>query len=113
MRVAIIGTGNMGRAIAARMLAGGHAVSFVGTYIARAQELADEMTGEGDVKAADRVRGAVAVLAVPYTQAPHVVRTYADQLSAIVIVDPPTRWTLGPSSCSIVPGWGRSAPAVS
>ncbi|HEY1714939.1 MAG TPA: NAD(P)-binding domain-containing protein [Solirubrobacteraceae bacterium] len=39
MRVTIIGTGNMGRAIAARVLAGGHAVSFVGTYIARAQEL--------------------------------------------------------------------------
>ena len=60
MKVTIIGTGNMGRAIAARMLAGGHAVSFVGTYIARAQELADEMAGEGDVEASDRVGGAVA-----------------------------------------------------
>ena len=78
MKVTIIGTGNMGRAIAVRMLAGGHAVTFVGTYtyIARAQKFADEMAGEGDVEAVDRVRGAVAVLAVPYTEAPHVVRTY-------------------------------------
>ena len=95
MKVTIIGTGNMGRAIAARMLAGGHAVSFVGTYIARAQELADEMAGEGDVEAVDRVRGAVAVLAVPYTEAPHVVRTYADQLSGMVIVDPTNPVDLG------------------
>jgi predicted dinucleotide-binding enzyme len=28
------------------------------------------------------------VLAVPYTEAPHVVRQYSDQLSGIVIVDP-------------------------
>jgi predicted dinucleotide-binding enzyme len=95
MKVTIIGTGNMGRAIAVRMLAGGHAVSFVGTYIARAQEFADEMAGDGDVEAADRVLGAVAVLAVPYTEAPHVVRTYADQLSGVVIVDPTNPVDLG------------------
>src|SRR6201996_1020846 len=95
MRVTIIGTGSMGRAIAARVLAGGHAVSFVGTYIARAQELADEMAGEGDVEAADRVGGHVAALAVPYTEAPHVVRTYADELSGMVIVDPTNPVDLG------------------
>jgi hypothetical protein len=88
MKVTIIGTGNMGRAIAARALAGGHRVSFVGTHIAKAQELVDEMIGEGPVEAAEGVTGDLAVLAVPYTEAPHVVREYADQLGGIVIVDP-------------------------
>jgi predicted dinucleotide-binding enzyme len=88
MKVTIIGTGNMGRAIASRALAGGHEVSFVGTHISKARELADEMIGEGSVEATESVDGDVVVLAVPYTEAPHVVREYTDQLSGIVIVDP-------------------------
>lgn len=47
MKVTIAGTGNMGRAIASRALAGSHEVSFIGTHISKAQELADEMVGEG------------------------------------------------------------------
>jgi predicted dinucleotide-binding enzyme len=88
MKVTIIGTGNMGRAIASRALAGGHEVRFVGTHITKAQELADEMIGEGPVEAAEGIEGQVAVLAVPYTEAPHVVREYAHQLGGTVIVDP-------------------------
>jgi predicted dinucleotide-binding enzyme len=88
MKVTIIGTGNMGRAIASRVLAGGHEVRFIGSHIAKAEELADEMIGEGPVEAAEVVEGQVAVLGVPYTEAPHVVREYADQLSGKVIVDP-------------------------
>jgi hypothetical protein len=78
----------MGRAIGSRVLAGGHEVDFIGTHVAKAQELADEMVGEGSVGAAEAVAGDIVVLAVPYTEAPHVVREYADQLSGRVIVDP-------------------------
>jgi predicted dinucleotide-binding enzyme len=88
MKVTIVGTGAMSRAIASRALAGGHEVSFIGTHISKAQELADEMIGEGTVEAAEGVSGEVVVLAVPYSEAPHVVREYADQLSGTVIVDP-------------------------
>jgi predicted dinucleotide-binding enzyme len=88
MRVTIVGTGAMARGIASRALAGGHHVTFVGTDIAKAEELADEMTGEGPVQAAEEVGGDLVVLAVPYTQAPHVVREYADGLDGAVVVDP-------------------------
>jgi predicted dinucleotide-binding enzyme len=88
MKLTVIGTGNMGRAIASRALAGGHEVSFIGTHVSKAQKLADEMIGEGSVDATEVVNGEVVVLAVPYTEAPHVVRQYADQLGGVVIVDP-------------------------
>jgi hypothetical protein len=88
MRVTIVGTGAMARGIASRALAGGHHVTFVGTDIAKAEELADEMTGEGPVQAAEEVGGDLVILAVPYTQAPHVVREYADALGGAVVVDP-------------------------
>jgi 8-hydroxy-5-deazaflavin:NADPH oxidoreductase len=88
MRVTIVGTGNMARAIASRALAGGHQVGFIGTHISKARELADEMVGEGPVEATEGVNGDLLVLAVPYTEAPHVVREYAGQLSGVVIVDP-------------------------
>jgi 8-hydroxy-5-deazaflavin:NADPH oxidoreductase len=71
VRITIVGTGNMARAIASRALAGGHAVTFVGTHISKADDLADEMTGEGPVGSSEEVEGDVVVLAVPYTQAPH------------------------------------------
>lgn len=88
MKISIIGTGSMGRAIASRALAGGHTVNFIGTHIQKAQEAADEMIGEGSVQAAEQVDGDLVVLAVPYTEAPHVVREYVDQLSGTVVVDP-------------------------
>jgi 8-hydroxy-5-deazaflavin:NADPH oxidoreductase len=88
VRVTIIGTGNMGRAIGLRALTAGHVVAFVGTHISKAQELADELIGEGAAEAARDVHGDLVVLAVPYTEAPHVVREYAAQLSGTVIVDP-------------------------
>jgi hypothetical protein len=89
MHVTIIGTGNMGRAIATRMLGAGQTVTFVGTDIAKAGELADELTGLGDVHSADAVTGHVAVLAVPYTEAPHVVAQHADALARdMVVIDP-------------------------
>jgi predicted dinucleotide-binding enzyme len=88
MKITIFGTGRMGRAIAARALAGGHEVDFIGTHISKAQALVDELAGEGPVAAVEHFDAEVAVLAVPYTEAPHVVRQYARQLGGTVIVDP-------------------------
>jgi predicted dinucleotide-binding enzyme len=88
MRVAIVGTGAMARGIATRALAGGHHVTLIGTDIAKAADLAEELAGEGDVRAADVPDGDLVVLAVPYTEAPHVVREHAGALAGGVIVDP-------------------------
>jgi predicted dinucleotide-binding enzyme len=90
MHVTVIGTGNMGRGIATRLLAGGDTVTFVGTDIAKADELAAELADLGTVRSAEEVTGQVAVLAVPYTEATHVVAQHAGALASnqMVIVDP-------------------------
>jgi predicted dinucleotide-binding enzyme len=87
MRLTIVGTGNMARGIATRALAGGHQVTFVGTHISKADELVEELMGLGQVQSAEEVEGEMVVLAVPFTQAPHVVRQHADQLDGTVLVD--------------------------
>jgi 8-hydroxy-5-deazaflavin:NADPH oxidoreductase len=87
MNVAIIGTGNMARGIAARALAGGHRTVLVGTALGKAQDLADELTGEGDVTASEQASGDVVVLAVPFTEAPHALRQHAEELGDAAIVD--------------------------
>jgi predicted dinucleotide-binding enzyme len=87
VKVAIIGTGNMARAIATRALAGGHHVTFVGTHISKADDLAEEMTGLGPVAGSELAEGDVVVLAVPYGEAPHAVRQHAAELDGAVLVD--------------------------
>jgi predicted dinucleotide-binding enzyme len=60
----------------------------VGTHIAKAEDLAEELSAEGPVEAVEEVGGELVVLAVPYTEAPHVVRQHADALAdGRVIVD--------------------------
>jgi NADPH-dependent F420 reductase len=87
--ITIIGTGNMGRAIATRALAGGHNVTLIGTEPSKAQELADALAqaGAGSVQAGDTPTGEVVVLAVWYPVSLDVVRQHADQLDGKVLVD--------------------------
>jgi predicted dinucleotide-binding enzyme len=77
----------MARGIAARALAGGHGVTFVGTHLAKAEDLADELSGQGAVSSSEEVGGELTFLAVPYTEAPHIVRQHAHELAATVVVD--------------------------
>ena len=88
MNVTILGTGAMGRAIATRALAGGARVEFVGTALAKAEDLLDEFEGLGEVAASEVVTGDLVVLAVPYTEATHAVRQHEGELAGKVIVDP-------------------------
>ena len=87
MDITIIGTGNMGRGIATRALAGGHDITLVGTEKEKAQELAAELAKSGSVQAGDSPTGEVVVLAVWYPISLDVVRQYADELEGKVIVD--------------------------
>jgi predicted dinucleotide-binding enzyme len=87
MLVTIIGTGSMARGVATRALGGGHHVELVGTHISKARELADELTGLGEVRPADAVQGEIVVLAVPFSEAPHAVRQHADELDGKILVD--------------------------
>jgi predicted dinucleotide-binding enzyme len=88
MDVTIIGTGNMARGIATRALAGGHAVTLLGTETAKARALADELSG--DVRSGqvgDPLAGDVVVLAVWYPAVDDVLGRYGDQLDGKVVVD--------------------------
>src|SRR5918993_691264 len=88
MDITIIGTGQMARGIATRVLAGGHAVTLLGTDNEKAQLLADELSGQvragqvGDPLASD-----VVVLAVWYTALDDVLGRYGGQLDGKVVVD--------------------------
>jgi predicted dinucleotide-binding enzyme len=88
MDITIIGTGNMAGGIATRALAGGHAVTLLGTETEKAQSLADGLSG--DVRAGqvgDPLAGDVVVLAVWYPALDDVLARYGDQLDGKVIVD--------------------------
>jgi predicted dinucleotide-binding enzyme len=88
MDVTIIGTGNMARGIATRVLAGGHSVTLLGTATDKAEALAAEL--DGDVRAGqsgDPLTGDVVVLAVWYQAVDGVLSTYGDQLDGKVVVD--------------------------
>ena len=88
MQITIIGTGNMARGIATRALAGGNAVTLLGTSADKAQALAGELSG--DVRAGaigDPISGDVVVLAVWYQVLDDVLGRYADQLDGKVVVD--------------------------
>ena len=88
MDVTIIGTGNMGRGIAALALAGGHRVTLLGTTLDKAQAVAAELSG--DVQAGtvgDPITGEVVVLALWYDAVDDVLSTYGDQLEGTVVVD--------------------------
>ena len=88
MGITIIGTGNMGRAIGTRAVAGGQAVQLLGTEAGKAEALAGELGG--DVEAGtvgDELRGDVVVLAVWYPVLDDVLSRYGDQLDGKVVVD--------------------------
>jgi len=94
MNITIIGTGNMGRGIGTRALAGGNNVTLVGHRPGEAENLAAELQGAAQGGASVRAAPAgapladdVIVLAVPYTAAASVVQQYGDQLAGKIVVD--------------------------
>jgi hypothetical protein len=95
MNVTIIGTGNMGRGIATRLLAGGHEVTLLDRDGARSKALAGELGGSaGAGTVGDPISSEVVVLAVPYEAAAPLVRQYGEALSGKVVVDitNPVNW---------------------
>jgi 8-hydroxy-5-deazaflavin:NADPH oxidoreductase len=88
MDITIIGTGNMARGIATRLLDGGNAVTLLGTETSKAEALAAELSG--DVRAGevgDPLAGDVVVLAVWYAAVDDVLGIYGDQLDGKIVVD--------------------------
>jgi 6-phosphogluconate dehydrogenase (decarboxylating) len=90
VNVTIVGTGNMARAIGRRLLAGGHGVTVLGKEVEAAEQVVDEIGGEGSAQAGrsgDPIADDVVVLAVYYPDATSAVEQYGDALSGKVVVD--------------------------
>ncbi|MFB6638716.1 NADPH-dependent F420 reductase [Streptomyces chartreusis] len=91
MKINIVGTGNMGRAIAARALTGGHAVCLIHPDADRGRAAADELNQQfpdGETESATAVQAAdITVLALPYDAALEVAGSARAALSGQVAVD--------------------------
>lgn len=88
MHVTIVGTGNMGRAIATRLVRGGHSVLLLGTERPVADSVVAELGGGARAGVVgDAIEGDVVVLAVWYGVAREVVERYGSQLDGKVVVE--------------------------
>jgi len=88
MKVTIIGTGNMGRAIGEVAVRGGHDVQVVGRDPAAAEALAAEIGGNARGTGSDApIDGEVVVLALWYLTAREVVSELGDRLEGRVVID--------------------------
>ncbi len=83
--VTVIGTGNMGSAIAKIAAKGGAAVQIAARDTAKAQELAAEVGGTA--VGLDAVSGEIVVLAVPYPALAEIAGEIGDRLAGKVVVD--------------------------
>ena len=88
MKVTIIGAGNMGRGIGARLVAGGNDVQLVDRDPAEAQALAAELGDAASAASQDEAfDGDVVVLALYYPGVKDAVEQYREQLAGKVVVD--------------------------
>ncbi|MCU1475465.1 MAG: diguanylate cyclase [Subtercola sp.] len=81
--ITIIGAGNMGSAIAALSLAGGHAVQ----TLTRDVTAAAAVDGAAAGTIGDAITGEIVILALPYGAVGDVLSTYAGQLDGKTVVD--------------------------
>ena len=88
MDITIIGTGNMARGIASRLLAGGHGVTLLGTETQKAEPWPANCPATcAPEKVGDPLAGDVVVLAIWYAVLQDVLSQYGDQLNGKVVVD--------------------------
>lgn len=84
MKVSVIGTGNMGRGFAARLVSAGHNVGLLGRDAAKAAQVAKEV-GAVAVSAADAAKAEVIILSVPYGNAVEALKSLGDIKGRVVI----------------------------
>ena len=94
MNVTIIGSGNMGRGIAARLLSGGHNVTLMDRKLDKARSSAEQIAS--NAKNGAKVQGAaigaplqdeIVILAIPYGATGEVIENLGSQLAGKTIID--------------------------
>jgi predicted dinucleotide-binding enzyme len=106
--VSIIGTGNMGAAIAHLAAKGGSSVQVLARDIEKSEGLAAQLGGTGGV-IGDAVTGDIVVLAVPYTALADLAAAYAEQWAGKTVVDVTN--PLDFTTFSLIPASDSSAAA--
>ncbi len=88
MKIAVIGTGNVGKAIGGSLVRAGHQVTFAARDADKTKQVASEVGASAAVSAADAARDAdVIILAVPYTAAEQVAAELDGQAAGKVVID--------------------------
>ena len=107
MKIAIIGTGNVGRALGTSFAGAGHQVVLSGHEAAKTAEVASAIGALAAGSAADAVGAAdIVVIAVPYTAVPSVAAEIAPFVAGKVVIDATN--TLKPDYSGLATGDGPS-----
>jgi NADPH-dependent F420 reductase len=102
MNIAIIGSGNVGRALATSFIRAGHEVRITARHPDKAEAVAAETGAHSVASNADAVAGAdVVVLAVPFTSAETVATEIRDVVGGKPVIDVSNRMAYGPSGPTI------------
>jgi NADPH-dependent F420 reductase len=110
MDIAIIGTGNVGGALARACVTAGHAVVLASRHAEHAQKVASEVGARAAGTAAEAVQGAeLVVLAVPSTATAPLVEELGERLTGKIVIDPTNPMNLAPAEIFQTPG---SVPEV-
>ncbi len=95
MKVAIIGSGNVGKALAGSAKKAGHSVTISSRHAENAQEAAKATNTQAAASNKDAVKGAdLVILAVPTDKVDEVVESLATDLDGKVIVDVSNRFDM-------------------
>jgi NADPH-dependent F420 reductase len=89
MKITVVGSGNMGRAVSRRLLAGGAEVFIADRSSDKAEALKNELKsfGKVNVEKIGEAEGEMVVLAVPYSEAAEVVKAYGSNLAQKTVID--------------------------
>jgi NADPH-dependent F420 reductase len=88
MKIAIIGTGNVGKALGSSFTRAGHDVTYAAQDAGKTRKVAAELGAHAAASASDAAAGAdVVVLAVPYGAAAGVAREISGETAGKVVVD--------------------------
>ena len=88
MRIAIIGTGNVGKALGTSLVRAGHDVTFAAQDADKTRKVAAEVGGSASASAADAASSADAIiLAIPYGAAQAVAQSLGASVNGKVVID--------------------------
>jgi NADPH-dependent F420 reductase len=102
MNIAIIGAGNVGRALATAFTRAGHAVTITARHADKAQAVASDTGARtADSNAAAATASDVVVLAIPFGSAETVANEIRDAVAGKTVVDVSNRMAYGPNGPTI------------